>query len=161
MLSNQKLFLVNHFALAAKRAGLSLPELSAMFDNEALLRSHVEQALACAHAPVVEAARAVATAFAWRDAQPAATSTGSTRTASSRSAASRSAAVDLPMTATERSVAQAELLKVVGPIADFIVDQIGDTERMSLRKFLSQAADLADLSADKRQELFAACDVDV
>ena len=31
MFSNQKLFLVNHFALAAKRAGIALPELSVMF----------------------------------------------------------------------------------------------------------------------------------
>lgn len=161
MFSNQKLFLVNHFALAAKRAGLPLPELSVMFEDEALLRSRIEQALASEHAPVVEAARAVATAFAWRGAQPSASATGATRTAASRSAAPRSAAAELPMTASERSHAQAELLKVVGPIADFIVDQIGDTERTSLRKFLSQAADLADLSADKRQELFAACNLDV
>ena len=153
---NQKLFLVNRFAMAAKRAGLPLPELSVMFEDEALLRPHIEQALASAPAPVVDAARAVATAFAWSGAQPAAFVTGAMRTA-----ASRSAAAALPMMASERSLAQAELLKVVGPIADFIVDQIGDTERMSLRKFLAQAADFADLSADKRQELFAACNLDV
>jgi len=153
--SNQKLFLVNHFALAAKRAGIALPELSVMFEDEALLRSHIEKALVCAHAPVVEAARAVAAAFAWRGAPSTAAAPGA-----SRAAAPRAAAAEPPMTAAERSLAQTELLKVVGPIADFIVDQIGDTGRMSLRKFLTQAADLADLSADKRQELFAACNLE-
>jgi hypothetical protein len=156
VLSNQKLFLVNHFALAAKRAGIALPELAVMFEDEALLKSHIDQALASAHAPVVEAARAVAAAFNWRDATSTATPTGV-----SRPAPSRAAAAEPPMTSAERSLAQTELLKVVGPIADFIVDQIGDTGRMSLRKFLTQAADLADLSADKRQELFAACNLDL
>ncbi len=154
MFSNQKLFLVNHFALAAKRAGIALPELAVMFEDEALLKSHIDQALRSAHAPVVEAARAVATAFNWRGAPPTLSATAATRSASSR------AATEPPMTAAERSLAQAELLKVVGPIADFIVEQIGDSERMSLRKFLAQAADLAELSADKRRELFAACNLD-
>jgi hypothetical protein len=153
--SNQKLFLVNHFALAAKRAGIALPELAVMFEDEALLKSHIDQALASAHAPVVEAARAVAAAFNWRGATSAASAPNATRVA-----APRAAAAEPSMTAAERSLALAELLKVVGPIADFIVDQIGDTGRMSLRKFLTQAADLADLSADKRQELFAACNLD-
>jgi hypothetical protein len=153
--SNQKLFLVNHFALAAKRAGIALPELAVMFEDEALLRSHIEQALTSAQAPVVEAARAVAAAFNWRGAPPTLSASAATRATAPRPAA------EPPMTAAERSLAQAELLKVVGPIADFIVDQIGDSGRMSLRKFLAQAADLADLSADKRQELFAACNLDV
>jgi hypothetical protein len=152
--SNQKLFLVNHFALEAKRAGMALPELAAMFEDEALLKSHIDQALASAHTPVVEAARAVAAAFNWRGAPPTLSATAPTRAAAPR------AAGEPPMTAAERSLAQAELLKVVGPIADFIVEQIGDTGRMSLRKFLNQAADFADLSADKRQELFAACKLD-
>lgn len=148
MFSNQKLFLVNHFALAARRAGITLPELTVMFEDEVLLKSHIDRALTSAHAPVVEAARAVAVAFNWRGAPAGGSGASAPRT---------SAPAEPPMTTAERMLAKEELLKVVGPIADFIVDQIGDTERMSLRRFLTQAGDLAELSADKRRELFAAC----
>lgn len=140
MLSNQQLYLVNHFVLVARRRGIHLPELKLLLDDAALLRRHVEQVLAPGADPAVaEAAGKVAASMNW-------------------SLASASAQADPGMTPDEFVRAKKALLAVAGPIAGFIVEQIDTaTVPMSLSRFLDEAAALAQLDEAHRRTLRKSC----
>lgn len=149
MLNNQQLYLVNHFALVARRSGLHLPDLKLLLKDEARLRSEVETALTLTQWPAVtDAARKVAAAFGWPLAPPE---------SPGRQARAPAAPAAAPMTADERARAKAALLAVAGPIAGFIAEQIGDAAPLRLDEFVDQAAALAQLSDDRRRALRTAC----
>ena len=140
MLSNQQLYLVNHYLLVARRHGIRLPDLKLLLDDAALLRGHVEQGLLPgAHPAVVEAAAKVAASMNWRPASaPAQAAPG--------------------MTPEEFERAKKSLLAVAGPIAGFIIEQIDTTTvPMSLDRFLSEAAALAELDEAHRRALRKSC----
>lgn len=140
MLSNQQLYLVNHYALVARRHGIHLPDLKLLLADAQLLRRHVEQGLLPgADAAVAEAAAKVAASMNWRPAPAPA------------SPAQGIAPEDLRR-------AQAALVVVAGPIASLIVEQIDATDpAMTLSRFLDEAAAMAQLDDTRRRALRQAC----
>ncbi len=154
MLSNQQLYLVNHFALVARRHGLHLPDLKALLQDEGRLRAHVEAAMAGGAGPEVrKAATQLSAAFSWT-LTPLGPALGSKTSLPGGTVADVAPG---PMTPEERTRARAALLAVAGPIADFIAEQIGQSPGLSLQQFIEQAADLAQLSQERRRALRAAC----
>ncbi len=172
MLSNQQLYLVNHFALLARRHGIALPDLRVLLQDENQLLAQVEAAQAQTVAPAVaDAARKLAMAFSWPLSTPvAAVDPGATRAASPPLApaphvsdrkppapAGEAVPSATPMASDELARARAALRVAAGPIADFIVEQIDDADRLTLRQFIEQAATLAQLDSDRRRALRVAC----
>lgn len=138
MLSNQQLYLVNHFALVARHHGIHLPDLKELLADLPMLRRHVEAGMAPGADPAVtEAAAKLAAAMAWRPA---------------------TAGAAAGMTAAEFARARAALLSAAGPIAEFIADRIDPmTTGMSLGRFVDEAAALAQLDAPRHRALRRAC----
>lgn len=138
MLSNQQLYLVNHFALVARHHGIHLPDLKELLADLQLLRRHVEAGMAPGADPAVtEAAAKLAAAMAWRPS---------------------TAGAAAGMTAAEFARARAALLSAAGPIAEFIADRIDPiTTGMSLGRFVDEAAALAQLDAPRHRALRRAC----
>ncbi len=140
MLSNQQLYLVNHFALVARHHGIHLPDLKELLADLPMLRRHVEAGLAPGADPAVtEAAAKLAAAMAWR---PSTAGGGATD----------------GMTAAEFARARAALVSAAGPIAEFIADRIDPMATgMSLARFVDEAAALAQLDAARHRALRRAC----
>lgn len=161
MLSSQQLYLVNHFALVARRHGLHLPDLKELLRDEALLRQHVEAGLLPTAQPAVaDAAAKVATALSWR--APAGTTAAPAAAAPAQAPRGQPApppggTTPPGLSPQERERALAALQEAAGPIAGFIAEQVDALGPMGLSRYLDQAADLAQLSAARRRALRAAC----
>lgn len=150
MLSNQQLYLVNHFALVARRHGLQLPDLKELLADEKQLRQWVDVGLADLAHPAVKDAAAKLAAALFGQVHPAAAGTPpSTRGASEPPKPG--------MSARERALALAALQDAAGPIASFIAEQIDALGPMSLGRYLDHAATLAQLNDTRRRALRAAC----
>ena len=162
MLNSQQVYLVNHFALVARRQGLHLPDLKELLRDEALLRQHVQAGLApTAPASVAEAAAKVAAAMSW-PARPGSEALPATPARAAAAAPTQArqvppAATGGALTAQERALALAALQDAAGPIAAFIAEQVDALGPMSLSRYLDQAATLAQLSGARRRALRLAC----
>ncbi len=170
MLSNQQLYLVNHFALVARRHGLQLPDLKELLADEIQLRQWIDVGLAELTHPAVKDAAAKLAAALFGQGHPAAAGTPTPPRGASqplnpgmstpgrpkgeyRSAQHEGTAVS----ARERALALAALHDAAGPIASFIAEQIDALGPMSLGRYLDHAATLAQLTDTRRRALRAAC----
>lgn len=162
MLSNQQLYLLNHFALVARRHGLHLPELKELHHDEKQLRQWIDFALSQRSQPaVMDAAAKLATALSGQGPAPGAAASPDRGgrppplQASPPSPTSHSAQVG--MNPRERALALAALQDAAGPIAGFIAEQVDAMGPLSLAGYLDQAATLAQLSDARRRGLLSAC----
>lgn len=145
MLSNQQLYLLNHFAFVARRHGLRLPDLNDLMHNEARLQEWIDIGLSELTKPaVMDAAAKLAATLRGQ-----ATSVPHAKGTSPR---------DVPgLSPKERDLALAALQDVAGPIASLIVERLDAMGPMSLDSYLDHAAALAQLNATRRRSLRAAC----
>jgi len=166
VLNNQQLYLVNHFALVARRYGVKLPDLKELMRDEARLRQCIESSLADqAHPAVAEVAAKLAAAMPWpgktglADLAPALPSPPARASAPSISPGSAAPAAHTRpgLSPQERALALAALQDAAGPIAEFIAEQVDALGPMGLGSYLDQAAALAQLTETRRRTLRAAC----
>jgi hypothetical protein len=163
VLSNQQLYLVNHFALVARRQGVALPDLKELLRDEVRLRQCVEGALADQGRPALaEAAAKVAAAMSWP--VPAEMAAAGTRPPPRIDALATPSGAAMPspqpqsgLSTQERAQALAALQDAAGPIASFIAEQVDALGPTSLGHYLDQAATLAQLGEARRRALRAAC----
>lgn len=149
MLSNQQLYLLNHFVLVARRHGLHLPDLKELLRDEAQLRLWIDTGLAEPARPAVrDAAAKLAAALSLPSPATATPSPGPS---------SRSSPLQPGLSPRERALALAALQDAAGPIAGFIAEQVDAMGPMSLGRYLDQAATLAQLSDARRRGLRTAC----
>lgn len=152
MLSNQQLYLLNHFVLVARRHGLHLPDLKELLHDDRQLRHWIAVGLdELARPPVMDAAARLAAALPLPGPTAAAASPGP----SGRSQAPQP--VQPGLSPRERALALAALQDAAGPIAGFIAEQVDAMGPMSLARYLDQAATLAQLSDVRRRGLRTAC----
>lgn len=152
MLSNQQLYLLNHFALVARRHGLRLPDLKELLRDERQLRQWIDVGLAeRARPPVMDAAAKLAAALSLPG--PAAATTSP----DPRGRSQPSPPAQTGLSAQERALALAALQDAAGPIAGFIAEQVDAMGPMSLAHYIDQAATLAQLSDVRRRGLRTAC----
>jgi hypothetical protein len=163
VLSNQQLYLVNHFALVARRHGLHLPDLKELLRDETELRQWIDIGLSeLSHPAVIDAAAKLSAALSWQG-QPAAAAAGSrpvprpAATATPAGPRGPSAPSRAGLSPQERDLALAALQDVAGPIAGFIAEQVDAMGPMSLGRYLDQAATLAQLNGARRRALRVAC----
>ncbi len=149
MLSNQQLYLLNHFVLVARRHGLHPPDLKELLRDEVQLRLWISTGLAQPARPaVMDAAAKLAAAMSLPGPAVATTSPGPS---------GRSPPLQPGLSQRERALAVAALQDAAGPIAGFIAEQVDAMGPMSLARYLDQAATLAQLSDARRRGLRTAC----
>jgi len=156
VLSNQQLYLLNHFALVARRHGLHLPELKELQHDERQLRQWIDVALSARSQPAVMAAAAkLAAALSGQGPAPGVAASPDHR--GRPQPLQPSQPLQTGMNPRERALALTALQDAAGPIAGFIAEQVDAMGPMSLARYLDQAATLAQLSDARRRGLLSAC----
>jgi len=162
VLSNQQLYLLNHFALVARRHGLHLPELKELQHDEKQLRQWIDFALSQRSQPaVMDAAAKLAAALSWQGPAPGAAASpdsgGQAQPSQPAQPSPSPPSSQVGMNPRERALALAALQDAAGPIAGFIAEQVDAMGPLSLARYLDQAATLAELSDARRRGLLSAC----